>query len=191
MKRKNRKYTLLLVCLLLTVLVVVGGTIAYIFTESDPVVNTFTPVEVDNEIHEDLDGNVKENVQIKNSGTADAYIRAKVIATWQNSAGEVYPVKPVANVENDTSYDYTISFNDEDWTEIPTEDGYWYYKTSVAPGKFTTSLITSATPAKAAPADGYNLHIEILSQAIQSEPDTAVKEAWGVDISTYIEKVTN
>ena len=44
MKRKNRKYTLLLVCLLMTVLVVVGGTIAYIFTESDPVVNTFTPV---------------------------------------------------------------------------------------------------------------------------------------------------
>ena len=190
MKNNKRKYTLLLVCLLLAVIVAVGGTIAYIFTSSDPVVNTFTPVEIDNEIHENLVENVKSDVQIKNTGSIDAYIRAKVIVTWQNAAGEVYTKKPVSNLENPADYNYTIEYG-TNWTKIPDGAEYWYYKSSVAPGEFTTELITSATPAESAPADGYTLHIEILSQAIQSEPVDAIKAAWGVEIAEYVEKVTN
>lgn len=191
MKRKNHKYTLLLVCLLLTVLLAVGGTIAYIFTDTDPVVNTFTPVKVDNEIHEELEANVKENVQIKNTGTTDAFIRAKVVVTWQNEKGEVYPVMPVSKLENSEEYDYEILYNQADWAEIASTPGYWYFRFSVAPGEFTTSLIESAEPTKAAPAEGYTLHIEILSQAIQSEPATAVQDAWNVSIADYVEVVSS
>lgn len=189
MKKHKNKYALLLACLLLAVAVTVVGTIAYIFTSSDPVVNTFTPVGVDNEIHENLEENVKSNVQVKNTGTTDAYIRAKVVVTWQNAEGEVYPEMPVSNLDNSSKYDYSIAYNITDWAEIPTEDGYWYYKYAVAPNGFTTSLINSATPAGTAPADEYTLHIEILSQAVQSEPADAVKAAWGVEIAEYVEKV--
>mgnify|MGYP003295933686 CR=1 FL=1 len=54
MKKHRNKYTLLLVCLLLTVAIAVSGTIAYLFTSSDPVVNTFTPVLPEIEIPEDM-----------------------------------------------------------------------------------------------------------------------------------------
>ena len=186
MKRKKSKYTLMLVCLLVTVSIVVGGTIAYLFTESDPVVNTFTPVEVDNEIHEVLNGDVKKDVQIENTGTTDAYIRAKVVVTWQNEDGEVYPVMPLSNLKDADNPDYNIAYNTTDWSQMPTQDGdgYWYYNASVAPDALTTNLIVSATPIKEAPAEGYTLHIEILSQAIQSAPASAVQEAWGM---TYTE----
>ena len=191
MNRKKHKYTIMLVCLLVTVSIVVGGTIAYLFTESDPVVNTFTPVEADNEIHEELNGNIKKNVQIENTGKTDAFIRAKVVVTWQNGDGEVYPVMPASNLVDATNPDYNITYNTTDWIEILPKDGYWYYKTSVAPGASTKDLIVSATPVKDAPAVGYTLHIEILSQAIQSEPATAVQEAWGVTIANgYVEKIT-
>lgn len=177
MKRKKRKYTLLLVCLLVTVVIAVGGTIAYLFTESDPVVNTFTPVEVDNEIHEELNGNEKENVQIKNTGTTDAYIRAKVVVTWQNENGEVYPVMPIPPADGVTNHDYTISYG-SDW--ILGNDGYFYYNESVPATESTTVFIVSVTPIKACEDNNYTLHVEILSQAIQSAPDIAV-DAWDND----------
>ena len=177
MKRKKRKYTLMLVCLLVTVSIVVGGTIAYLFTESDPVVNTFTPVEVDNEIHEVLNGNVKENVQIKNTGTTDAFIRAKVVVTWQNKAGVVYPIMPVAPADGVTNHDYTISYGDN-W--ILGDDGYFYYTKSVSATDSTKVLISSVTPVQSCEDNTYTLHVEILSQAIQSTPDIAV-DVWDND----------
>ena len=44
-------------------------------------------------------------------------------------------------------------------------------------------LITECKPLKAAPVAGYTLHVEILAQSIQAEPDAAVKEAWGVTVT--------
>ena len=182
MKKHRNKYTLLLVCLLLTVAIAVSGTIAYIFTSSDPVVNTFTPVTPDSKIDETFENNVKSNVVVTNTGEVDSYIRSKVVVTWQDGEGNIYPVVPIKDT------DYTISYlsvkdpttgtvtTTTDW--ILSADGFWYYKKPVAAGASTNYLIGEARQIKECKDTNYKLHIEILSQAVQSIPPAAVVEVW-------------
>ena len=125
MKKHRNKYTLLLVCLLLTVAIAVSGTIAYLFTSSDPVVNTFTPVLPEIEIPEEFDKTIKENATIQNTGDVDSFLRARIVVTWQNDKGEVYPETP------DPNSDYTMR-NGANWQEV---DGCYYYKKVAAPGE--------------------------------------------------------
>ena len=185
MKKHRNKYTLLLVCLLLTVAIAVSGTIAYIFTSSNPVVNTFTPVTPGSQIDEEFENNVKSNVVVTNTGEVDSYIRAKVVITWQDGAGNIYPLAPTKDTDYTISY---LSVKDSttgdvrittDW--ILSADGFWYYKEPVAAGASTTNLIGEARQIKECEDTNYKLHIEILSQAIQSTPSTAVVEAWKTD----------
>ena len=210
MKKHRNKYTLLLVCLLLTVAIAVSGTIAYLFTASDPVVNTFTPVTPEIEIPEKMEGTVKEKATVQNTGDVDSYLRAKIVVTWQNSDGEVYPKIPVLKETSDAEGDYTMSTGAHwKWHS----DGYYYYYKVAAPGEPAVikkddgsieygvgvadddMLIIRAEVVGEAPAEGYTLHIEILGQAIQAEPVDAIKDAWGVTISSnqegYVENVSN
>lgn len=193
MKNNKRKYTLFLVCLLLTVAIAVSGTIAYIFTTSDPVTNTFVPVLPKIEIPEEMNGTVKENATVKNTGDVDSYLRAKIVVTWQNSNGEVYPEVPILDTH------YTMS-NGANWIKV---GDYYYYNKVAAPGQPAVTknetteeiefgsgvteadmLIIKAEVKGQAPMEGYTLHIEILGQSIQSTPVEAVQEAWGM---TYTE----
>ena len=167
-----KKKLTVLVALLLLVTVSVGGTLAWLATQTDPVTNTFTPSSLETKIEEVFENNVKENVTIKNTGTVKAYIRAAVIVTWQNTDGTVYGAVPKLNED----YSYTGAASG--WTGLES-DGYYYYTSPVEPGSATSVLIQSCKPQKAAPADGYTLHVEIISEAIQAEPTTAVQEAWG------------
>lgn len=172
----KKKFSVLAICLLLTVVFAVSGTLAYLFTSTDPVTNTFTPAKVGNFVDETFDGNTKTNVKIENSingnstDCADAYIRATVVVTWRNGS----TVVPAA------ASDYTLTFaNDGGW-DLETNDGYYYYTGVVAPGEDTGVLITECKPNVT--KDGYKLHVEILSQSIQAQPTTVVAQQWGVTV---------
>lgn len=211
MKKHKSKYTILLACLLLTVAIAVTGTIAYIFTSSDPVVNTFAPVTPEIKIPEKMEGTVKEKATVQNTGEVDSYLRAKIVVTWQNEAGEVYPEVPVLKSDANSDGDYTMSIGDH-WI---LHEGYYYYYKVAAPGQPAVikkddgsieygkgvsdddMLIIRAEVVDEAPAKDYFLHIEILGQAIQAEPIDAIKEAWDVTISIstegkgYVENVSS
>lgn len=177
-KRLTTKKLCLLIAVLLLSVATVGGTLAYIFTQTTAVVNKFTPSEVTCKINEKMDGTTKSDVTVTNTGDTTAYIRAAVVVTWQNADGEVLGELPVAGT------DYTIIFNNTDWA---VKDGYYYYKSVVGVDKTTKTtknLINSCVASAAAPVDGYKLHVEIIADAIQAEPADAVTEAWGVDPST-------
>lgn len=170
---KNIKKSLVLLTAMVVLLcAVVGGTVAYLVTATDPVTNTFTPTSSSTSIEEDFNGKVKNNVKITNTGDVDVYIRAAVVVTWQNDAGTVLGQAP-----KEVS-DYTIDWTMNDWIG-PKNDGYYYYTKSVSKDNTTGVLFTDCKPLKAAPVDGYTLHVEIISEAIQAEPTTAVQEAWG------------
>ena len=173
-KLMNRKTILLLIAATLILGMAIGGTVAYLAANTDPVVNTFTPGNVDITVDEEFDGKTKSNVMIKNTGTVDAYIRAKVVITWQDANGNVYGTLPVANT------DYTIAWG-SGW-DTETADGFYYHTAKVAPDKNTSVLITSCTPKNTAP-EGYNLHVEILAQAIQAEPTSVVEDEWDVTVA--------
>lgn len=148
----------------------VGGTWAFLVAQSEPVQNNFTYAHVSCTIKENFDGTTKSDVQIKNTGDIPAYIRARIVVTWKDANGNVSSTVPVENT------DYTIAFNTTDWTQQ--EGDYWYCNTAVAAGGETPVLIIKCEKKGNAPKD-YDLSVEILADAIQSEPASAVNEAWG------------
>ena len=174
MKKRNKhnKYLLLLASLALVVTAVIGTTLAYLVSTPPAVTNTFTPGEIESEIHENLSNKTKSNVTVKNTGNADAYIRAKVVITWQDADGNVLAEQPVKDT------DYTINGSpDSGWFE---SDGFFYWNSKVPAGKSTGVLIKEL---KQSETTDRHLHVEILADAIQAEPADAVKGAWGVIVN--------
>lgn len=170
-----KRSLVLVVSVLALVLAVAGGTLAWLTANSGPVTNTFTPAQVSCEVDETFQNNVKSAVSIKNTSNIDAYIRAYVVVTWKDAQGNVYG-KPVKDT------DYTIEYaTGTGWEKG--SDGYYYFTKPVGVDKTTSELIKTCAPvADKAPA-GYDLSVEIIAEAIQSQPETAVGEAWGVKIA--------
>lgn len=168
---KKRKAVALLVCLTLAVTLTVGGTLAFLATKTDLIRNIFTPTKVTVEIEEKfLDA--KEDVKIKNTGNVDAWIRAAVVITWQDEAGNVYGVPPVAGE------DYTITYElSNGWMEGA--DGYYYWTSPVAPDNLTGVLIKECQYRENQAPTGYALNVEIVASGLQSKPASVFDTNWG------------
>lgn len=139
---------------------VIGGSLAYLFTSTNSVVNSFTPGEVNITVDEDFDRETKNNVKIKNTGNVKAVIRAMVVVTWQDDAGNIYPAAPV---EGD---DYTITWTKDGW-EGP--DNGWYTHGAIEPGESTGVLFTACSPVEDETPEGYHLVVDIIAEAIQAD----------------------
>lgn len=177
---KSKKTLTLLVALLVIFTVSVGSTLAFLITQTGPVVNTFTPGEIKGNVIETFDGETKKDVHIKIDSNSDvsAYVRALVVVSWKDEKGNVYGKKPVADV--DYSMDWGL---DDNWFSVG--DGYYYYKKPIGPGESsndTTKLIDSCTQLKACENSNYNLNVDIIAEAVQAEPKDAVEDAWGVTV---------
>lgn len=195
-RRKTKKVNALLLSLLLILCVSVGGTVAYLIHSSNPVVNTFTPSKITTDIEEELDGDVKSNVKVKNTGDTEAYIRSVVVITWQDKDGNVYGQIPKACMVSTCDHascgaDYAIQYNlvtsGEGW--IKSSDGFYYWTKPVlsqaenSENCTTGTLITTCKPLKDAPADGYYLNVEIIGSGIQSKPTSVVTSNWSSGVS--------
>ena len=171
-KHNLNKLQLLILSLLVVTTVTVGGTVAYLTTKTEPVTNTFTPSKVTGEVTEEFDGTVKKNIQVENTGDIAVYVRVKLVTYRVNDAGD--HIGGVATIPG-----FTLG---TDWVEY---NGYYYYTVPVEPGNSSSSLTdeNGITLQKYEDADGGKQVIEVMAEMIQSVPDTAVKEAWGVTIS--------
>ncbi len=174
------KKAILALSLALLLTVSIFGTLALLSTDAEPVVNTFTPTKVPNEVVETIEGNVKKEVQIKNTGNIDAYIRAAVVINWVDKNGNVYAHAPAADT------DYAINWTMTDWVK---KDGFYYYTKPVAPGATTKTLFTDCKVI-GTPPTGYQLSVEIMAQSIQAEGvggenglTPAVTLAWGMGVN--------
>lgn len=175
-RRRSHKPTLLMMALAIVLGAFVGTTVAYLFTNTDALTNTFNPAKVTVDVPEEFNGNVKNNVKVKNTGDIEAYVRAAVVVTWQDDNGNVHPTAPVAGT------DYNVTFPaDTGWVK---SGNFYYYTKPVAAGASTGILLTNCKPVEGKAPEGYHLSVEILASAIQSEPASAVVEAWGVDPTT-------
>lgn len=174
---RMNKLAILFIAVVMLIGAVVGSTVAFLVTETTPVTNTFTYASVSCAVSESFNGTTKEKVQIQNTGTTDAYIRATYVVNWLNKDGSIAPV-PQGTIPN--GYTLSISENpDNAWTKGT--DGYFYYLTPVAPGGLTDGSLVNCTvtyPQGVEPE--YILSVEILATAVQSTPAKAVQEAWGV-----------
>lgn len=176
-KRLCRKYAALVISLALIFIVGIGSTVAYILTHTDPVKNTFVPAAASCEIEENFDGDVKTDVKVKNTGSADAYVRASIVVTWVDESGNVSSQAPVLG----TDYTMTLDLTNG-WVRF--DDGFYYYTKALAPSAETSSLIDECKMADSAVVpNGCHLSVEIIASAIQAEPASAVSDMWGVVIS--------
>lgn len=164
--------TVLLMAILMLVGVVAGSTVAYLIAKTSDVENTFTYGEVSCQVGETFNGTTKENVYVTNTGNISAYIRATYVVNWVDSAGNIVASNP-------DGYEYKVTENpDKRWIKSTT-DGYFYYPEAVAPGALTADSLLTCTVTKHPDNPKYTLSVEILATAVQSEPASAVKEAWG------------
>ena len=168
MKKMKKTKRILLLALVVAILACgVGGTIAYLITNTGSVVNTFQPAHVTSSVNEPewRDGNTtKSNVTITNNGNVSAYIRAAIVITWQDADDNTMPAQPVAGK------DYTLDLNAGTETGQWTKAGDYYYYNSVVAAKGTTNnLINSCSPIYTNYTDGRKLCVEVIGSAIQAE----------------------
>lgn len=150
----------------------IGGTVAWLSTKDKPITNTFNPSKVACEVTERFNGKVKSDVNVKNTGDTEAYIRVKLVTYRTNDLGQ--HIGGTAELPS-----FTLG---ENWVE---HDGYYYYTLPVAAdGTPATNLADSMTLTTAyVDADGGHQSIDVMAEAIQSGPAQAVGQAWGVSIS--------
>lgn len=173
-KHNLYKIQLLIFSLLLVATMAIGGSMAFLTTQTNVVVNTFTPAEVGSKVEETFDGTVKSSITVQNTGDIDAYIRVKLVTYRVNENKEHIGGK--AEIP-----EFKLG---DGWVE---HDGYYYYTRPVAPNKSTEDLLGSNIELKkyddANDPDGGKQAIDVMAEAIQSTPASAVQDAWGVTIS--------
>jgi len=154
--------------------VAIGGTIAWLSTKTTPVTNTFTPAKVACDVTEnfDEDTGVKTNVNVKNTGNIDVYIRVKLVTYRTNDDGQ----------HIGGTADLPKFARGENWVK---HGEYYYYTLPVAPDeKPEANLADSMTlTGSYEDADGGKQALDVMAEAIQSAPEKAVGEAWGVTIT--------
>ena len=175
--RKNHHKSRLTAMAIATVMLLalaIGGTVAWLSTKDAPITNTFNPSEVACQVTEKFDGStgVKSNVNVKNTGTINAFIRVKLVTYRTNDQGQ--HIGGTASLPAFTLGTGWVKYGD-----------YYYYTKPVAPNqKPETNLTNSMTlTGTYNDADGGKQVIEVMAEAIQSGPAQAVGQAWGVSIS--------
>ena len=169
--------TALILSLCLIFALAVGTTFALLKASTAPVENTFTAAKSGTDIVEELDGNQKKSIVVKNTGTAVSYVRVKLVMNWvDNTTGNI--------VSGDNLP--TVVLNESDWFE---QGGIYYYTKPVAPvgeepNNVTSNLLQANSPITE-PADkpaGCHLEVTVLAESIQAAPSKAVTESWGVRV---------
>ena len=164
--RRTAKSSALIIALALILVLAVGGTVAYIFTQTDPVINTFTPTEAKITVDEQTSSNQKTEIIVKNNSTGvPVYIRVALVA---NMIDKDENVTGAASVPTFTLGDNWLVGN----------DGYYYYTEPVPVGESTGNLL------KAPMELSENMQVVVLADAIQAEPTTAVTQAWDVTVDS-------
>lgn len=169
-----KRSLVLVVSVLVLLLAVAGGTLAWLTAQTDGVVNTFTPAQVSCVVTENFNGTTKSNVNVTNTSDIPAYIRIKLVTYRVNEDRQ--HIGGTATIPTFTPGEGWVKYGE-----------YYYYTLPVAASGTPNSPLIDETGIKLTgsydDADGGKQVIEVMAEAIQSVPDTAVKDAWGVTIS--------
>ena len=165
---KRTLKTMLLVLLPILVLLC-GTTFALMFRKTEPMDNQFDAARVTCAVAESFDGTKKDSIAVTNTGNIEAYLRLRLVSYWVDSKG---------NIVSKPSQMPAISVSGG-WVS-DTENTY-YYSLPVAPQGTTPNLLDGEITLKQ--EDGYFQVVEVFADAIQSKPQTAVTESWGVTLS--------
>lgn len=174
--KRSIKPFLIAFCVCILACAAVSGSLAWLISTPEPVVNEFTPGEVTIQVDETFDGSTKSDVRIENTGNVPAYIRVALVPAWVDDEGNI-AAKP-ASLD-----DCTITLGDnfnQFWFEGT--DGFYYCKTFINPDKSTPILIKSCTVK--GEEHEYDFELQVIASAVQSLPTTTVEAVWPVVVGT-------
>ncbi len=167
-------------------LILVGATLALLFSVGNTVINTFNPGKVDVEVVEKISGNTKTSITLKNTGNAPAFLRMAITSHYTGT----YTIGSTTTTEIIGSMSAPISFNLNTAAGWVKYGDYYYYTKPVAAGASTADLINTTgitlnyfvESSRRQNQDvqvTYKQVVEVFAEAIQSAPVDAVKAAWG------------
>ncbi len=171
-KKLFNKINLAVICLALVLLCSVGGTFAFLIANTDGLTNTFLASKVTSEVEEEFDGTYKSEVNVRNTGETEAYVRIKLISYRVNADGD--------RIGGTT--EIVMPQLGEGWIK---KGEHYYYIYPVAPGDTPDKCLTGNGFIElkdysqiAGDPDGGKQVIEVMAEAIQSKPMDAVEAAW-------------
>lgn len=172
-KKTNRRLLKLLAAAAVLVLLVgvfaARGVFASLFDTTSVVENQFESPEVSNEIRSTQKQNADGPYTVSNAGNIPVLVRVKVVANWVDEDRNplLYASDGKYTLKTGSAWTHDEKSND------PTV-GYWYFNGILEPGKDTEPLITSVS------VEGGEIELVLLSEVIQTTPEQAVVEAWGM-----------
>lgn len=184
-RRHRKTIAAIAIIAVLACIATAGLTLAW-YSGTSSILNPFTKGAVDVEINEQFDpATGKNNVTVSipsNTFAVDAYVRAHVDVYWQDAQGNRLWEEPVEKGSS-ADFDYEIiwaSFGSPGTANawLSGADGHYYWSSPVAPGASTDPLIVSCTQ-NVRYTDGRVLVVDISTQAVQADPNTAFNESWG------------
>ncbi len=146
-------------------------------TRLSSITNEFVIGTVIPAVYEDFDTNIKQDVYIKNEGNSPIYVRVSIIYNYLDQNGITLFESPIAG----TNYITTLS-SSNNW--VSSSDGYFYYKNVLKPNDSTDILVDSIEDLTS--DNSKMLNVNIVVQGIQAYPDSAVREAWDVNITNGV-----
>lgn len=153
----------ILLSVLLVAVVAVGGTLAYLVASDSPLLNTFALMRISTEVEEPSTGTAEtKDPKVKNTGTADVYVRAIAYVVMVDKDGNEY-VDPVAAAKVSPVY------NTAKWGDGG--DGYYYYTSKLAPNATTEELFTDVTVASDMSTD-QSFRVYVYQESVLAETNT-------------------
>lgn len=169
-----KRSLVLVVSVLVLLLAVAGGTLAWLTAQTDGVVNTFTPAHVSCVVTEEFNGATKRNVNVENTSDIPAYIRVKLVTYRVNEDGQ--HIGGTATIPTFKPGEGWVKYGE-----------YYYYTLPVAASGTPNIPLIDETGINLTgsydDADGGKQVIEVMAEAIQSVPEAAVQAAWGTGFS--------
>lgn len=176
MKPLSKRSLIIIVAVTAFVAATVTVVWAFMYKSTETYDNDFVAAQVSCQVVESYSDNVKTSVKVKNTSNIPAYLRLRVVSYWQDTKG---------NVVQMASEMPSFSVDTAKWIDM---GNYTYcYKSPVNPEELTEELfasgstitLTKKTTTVNDVVYEYEQVVEIIAEAIQSEPASAV-ESWGV-----------
>lgn len=170
----------------LSIAAAVGLTLAFMFKKEEKT-NRFIPAEVACAVREKTDGSEvtgiaavgseKSDIRVENTGNVREFLRLKMVSYYVDANGDI--------VGTVSSQYPTLSLKNG-W--IAGANHTYYYPFPTDPGGMTEILCGPVTLGQMQLADGKTVYqvIEVIAEAVQAEPISAVQEAWGVTVENGV-----
>lgn len=160
--RVHKRPGILLISLVMLLVVIVGGSMAFLQDATNKVENTFTPAQVTIDPTESVDHteNTKSNIKFTNTGNVPVYIRATLVIYWTDVIDGKTEV-----IAQPTGAEVKIGAVQSGWTKV---EEIYYYTSPVNPGTHTGVMLA---PINVAVPTGSTAqcHIDVQAEAIQAD----------------------